>query len=557
MSSYADLLDRIAPDDSRLLRERIVPEPPDGLRRGPETLPGKIARLARSFRDRPLIWLYHARLIVCLRRDIDVPIAWERFDALWLHHGPWLIDHLDSRWLVSACDTLADHHPDPGIRAASLAVSTAMNTLRLSETERRARGPDLRPMGRDGRAHPLHDGLRWFAIGSDDTVANLMARLQRIKADGTLPGRILAELIRRTQEGDTVFRRMADAHDLPATAWAARSAPRLRVALFNDTSTRNHYGCTAVSDTVNRLFGDAGIEIIWRHHVTTNCLDDPGTRPAIAAADAIVINGEGTMHHNARKARALAALGPMARAAGKPAWLINATLQGNDASIADDLRAFSHIWVREGASADWARANGLRVTIAPDLSLCQKLDRSEPGRADGGTLVIDSVVAETNLPLHRHARRLGGRLWTMEHDADGQLLALKAAPSLPRVKGKPPDRRQIGNRTFLPQAKGGRRDLAKFIEFLSPREALITGRFHAVCLAMLLRLPFHAYPSNTWKIEAMLADAGLNPARMLAPDAATPATLPFSDAELAAVDRYIGRARLEAGQMVLRILSGY
>ncbi|QYK39959.1 MAG: polysaccharide pyruvyl transferase family protein [Paracoccaceae bacterium] len=544
MADYGDILTRHAPDDPALFRQ-VVDAPAGDAAHDQTTLPGKIAQLARAFDGRPLVWLYHAALIVCLRRGIDSGTAAARFQALWNHHGDRMIRDLDSRWLVSACDTLADHHPDPMTRSAALAVSSVMTTLRLGETERLARGAFHQPLGRPRGDLNLHDGLRWFEIGAGDTMANLSARLRRIEADGTLPGRILAELLRRAQAADTVFRRFADAHDLPATAWAPKSPPRIRVTLFNDTGAVGHYGCTAVSKAIDSLFGDAGIAIGWRHHVTSDALTDPGTRPAIDAADAVVVNGEGSIHSSSRRARSLAALGPLAHAAGKPAWLINATLQGNDDALVTDLRAFRHIWVREGASAAWARERGLPVTLAPDLSLCQHFEYLPRRGGAQGTVVLDSVLQADNPALHRIARATGGPLWSMKHDAEGRMQVLRGIPS---GAGARPG--------FEAVPRGPVRDLAAFMAFLARHERMVTGRFHAVTLACLLRLPFHAFASNTWKIEAFLADAGLNPARLLPPGSGPPGPLPFTPDERAGIDRIIRRARIEAGEMVLRILSG-
>lgn len=551
---YDNILNDTAPDDPSLLTRKIDAPPEPGVVPDGSTLAGKTALLARSFNGLPLIWLYHATLIVALRRRIDVAENWARFMASWGQHGHWMLKHLNSRWLISACDTIADDHPAPGIRAAATAAAATLTTLRLAETERRARGADLRPMGRNYTNRPLYDGLIWFNIGRGDAVANLEARIARARAEGTLPGRILAELLDRAKRNDTVLRRLADAHDLPATAWAPRAAPRLRVALFNDTSEGAHYGCDAVMASIDQLFGDAGIAIGWRHYVWSHALNDPGTAPAIASHDAIVVNGEGTIHSAGLRARALAGLAPMARAAGKKAWLINATLQGNDEAMVADLAQFDHIWVRESASEAWAQARGLRVTRMADLSFCQHLEPVGQPVQGKGRIVIDSVLPEANLRLYQMAQQEGGPLWTLLHDAEGQMQALRKVPG---PESGVPRSRWIDGIAFAPVPRGGPRDLAQFAAFLSRHAAMITGRFHAACLAVLLRLPFHALPSNTWKIEAMLADIGLDPARMLGPDAGLPAVLPFSPAERAAIDRYVARARFEAGAMVERILSGY
>ena len=41
-------------------------------------------------------------------------------------------------------------------------------------------------------------------------------------------------------------------------------------------------------------------------------------------------------------------------------------------------------------------------------------------------------------------------------------------------------------------------------------ENVVTGRFHTACMALLTKTPFLALNSNSWKIEALLKDVGLN-----------------------------------------------
>ncbi|QLQ19315.1 MAG: hypothetical protein HZT43_12630 [Exiguobacterium profundum] len=201
---YDSLLNDTEPDDPSLLTRKIDAPFEPGVVPDGTTLSGKTALLARGLNGLPLIWLYHAVVIVALRRRIDVPENWARFMALWARHGHWMLKHLNSRWLISACDTIADDHPAPGIRAAATAASATLTTLRLAETGR-ARGADLRPLGRNYTNRPLYDGLIWFNIGQGDAVANLEARIARARADGTLPARILAELLDRAKRNDTVL----------------------------------------------------------------------------------------------------------------------------------------------------------------------------------------------------------------------------------------------------------------------------------------------------------------------------------------------------------------
>lgn len=534
-----------APDPAALAAARLpaareADPPPRG---NPEALADKLGQLAADMPGQSELVLYHAGLIVHLRRGLRTDEMWARFSALWRDHAALLIGHLDSRWLISACDTFADFDEDPAARSAALATSLMANFVRLYETEQKSRGPDLRPLMPPRGRSELFDGTIAHGIYKGDTLRNAMQRLGSLAATAGRPAMVLDALVGRIAAADTPLTRFARLHRDDATRWRPAPPPAMRVALFNDTSVSRHFGCEAVLDTIERLFTGAGIALIHRHPVGRPWDSDPAAPRAIAEADAVVVNDEGTIHHDRPAGRRLAALAGAAAERGRPAYLINATLQDNDAEMVAALRGFRHIWVRESASAEWARARGLAVTLCPDLSLCQS--GLVPSLAlTGKPAVIDSVLPEANLALARHAAALGTRLWGMKHDEAGRLLSC------------PPPAVLRGDGTALPfEPFGPPRDFVGFARQLGARSRLITGRFHAVCLAMVLRLPFHAIASNTWKIEAMLADAGLDPRRLIRPDDPTPDALPFTAAEAGALDRYLRRARFEAGEMAARILA--
>jgi hypothetical protein len=77
---------------------------------------------------------------VLLRRRIDLETNLARTRMLWRSEAPFLVAKLDSRWLVSACDTIIDHWHEPEERALALAGTLFANTIKLYETERWAAG---------------------------------------------------------------------------------------------------------------------------------------------------------------------------------------------------------------------------------------------------------------------------------------------------------------------------------------------------------------------------------------------------------------------------------
>lgn len=180
-----------------------------------------MAMLRTELTGSPEITLYHAWLVVSIRREMDLPLRRQQFLELWSVEADFLLKSLNLRWLVSACDTLVDVSPDAAERATALAASLLVNTVKLYETERRLtlhetpavdEGLPAQKMG------PLFDGLTCFAIGRGNMVKQLMQRCLR-ETGQSISGRILRELLRRLHESDTVFQRVSAAHTNERTNW--------------------------------------------------------------------------------------------------------------------------------------------------------------------------------------------------------------------------------------------------------------------------------------------------------------------------------------------------
>ncbi len=177
--------------------------------------------IAREFSGVPVLLFFHAGIIVHLRRRIDVDINLNRFNQLWSDHSEFLLRNLDSRWLVSAADTIADYSADESERAGALAATLLVATIKLYETEHIAL--DIVPT----RCRPitggiaLFDGLTAFKIGRGDMVKNLFDRVDRVVSAEPrgVALRILKELLGRARRHDTVFRRLAEVHEAKKTSW--------------------------------------------------------------------------------------------------------------------------------------------------------------------------------------------------------------------------------------------------------------------------------------------------------------------------------------------------
>lgn len=156
-----------------------------------------------------------AQTIVRIRRRHRLFRNLYRFRSHWLWHGHFLAERLNSRWLISCADTLADHPISRAERATAIAAALLGNTVKLYESERHLLGTgadpnrlDRHPPSQRESPEPLFDGLTTFLVGRGDMLTNLNARLRKATTRSGPAGTILAELMRRMYAHDSVFRRM-------------------------------------------------------------------------------------------------------------------------------------------------------------------------------------------------------------------------------------------------------------------------------------------------------------------------------------------------------------
>lgn len=180
--------------------------------------------LRAEFAGQVELLYYHAQLIVLIRREYQVAEQFALFERLWDAESDFLLQHLNTRWLVSAADTFADYSHDDSIRSLALAASLLVNTIKLQETERYLQtaehlsdDPSRQQQLQTGRI-ALFDGTSAFAVGTDDTLRNLRWRLEAVSKLNPM-GQVLLELFQRLQLHDTVYQRFRQRHTRAKTAW--------------------------------------------------------------------------------------------------------------------------------------------------------------------------------------------------------------------------------------------------------------------------------------------------------------------------------------------------
>ncbi len=260
----------------------------------------------------------------------------------------------------------------------------------------------------------------------------------------------------------------------------------MKVFLLNDTATVPHIGCQAVSDAHARLLGAAGHRVVDRAFLgelkpfahreeeagIAGVLADDSLRGRIEAADVVVVNGEGTLHHGVGT-EYFAVLGSAQRL-GKGTLIVNAVFEAHQGweSVIQRLDDFC---VRDQNSLEHARSFGFRCRMVPDSFLAAQFE---------GAAFVD---------LHD---KIVITDWHPARDFD---VGVTLRGLLDSVEGTFYFPMQHGIHAYL-----WRRAAATWAR----ASVIVTARHHGLYLAAVARKPFIAMPSNTRKVEGLIAAAG-------------------------------------------------
>lgn len=295
-----------------------------------------------------------------------------------------------------------------------------------------------------------------------------------------------------------------------------------RVAIINHTAPpgAGHFGCLTVMKVLEEALTHRGCEIALRVPVT---VDWRNLNPELLGdLDAIVVNGEGSIHHTAtrRRVAGLAQLGPYARdKLGVPAYLINATLYALDEAALTGIAGFNRVFVRDSASLDELAGHQIEAEFVPDLTLGFDFPKSY---ARVGYTVTDSVLPDATKKLQRISQ---AQNWPF-----GKIRARPETKDRPAIETP-----------------------ADFAQYLASRQGVLTGRFHAATFCVGTRTPFVAIESNTPKISSLCQDIWGRTDRVMDLSTFKARTakplLHWRDGELEAVNRYVETARQRIDQM--------
>lgn len=267
-----------------------------------------------------------------------------------------------------------------------------------------------------------------------------------------------------------------------------------KAIILNDTSRNvGHIGCETVMSNIHYLCRKYHIETIASYENTASYLESD-YKYNLQQADIVIVNGEGTLHHDQKSALEIMESVQLAHKMGKRCYLINSVWQDNNV-LNNMLFMFEKVFVRESLSKSQiiSYSNKIDVQIVPDISLYKIKDREENFASikKSGVTFIDSVNWSVTKELARQTHSLTvKRFYLMDGDFYKKMRSLRLFYIL-----------------FMQKKQTYPRILrhANILE----SSAIVSGRFHGLCLALKYGIPCLSVESNTHKQKGMIIDIGL------------------------------------------------
>lgn len=290
-------------------------------------------------------------------------------------------------------------------------------------------------------------------------------------------------------------------------------------ALLNDTTREaGHIGCELTVRNILAACLATGITVSVRDQGIKEDFDETAFVESIRACDIVIVNGEGTLHHNA--GLGILKRCKLAKSVGKPIFLVNAVWQSNEFSK-QNLDLFDLVFVREPAShREISRDGRPDAKVVPDMVFyCPAFEPIDSMREPTkGGIAIDSVILGVTREISEFARANRVPFYFM-----GEWHRRNFAKHYPL-------------RFLRSRASGG---CLLSLGAIVSREYLVSGRYHGACFSIASGTPFLAVASNTHKIEGLVESLGLDQRTFVLPNSGL-ASRTIEDA-LSHLMRYIDR----------------
>ena len=273
----------------------------------------------------------------------------------------------------------------------------------------------------------------------------------------------------------------------------------IKIAIINDTRITSHYGCMLVMENLLALLGKNNVEVVWTWPVSVDWRKHKKQIMKKPRVDAIIVNGEGTIHHSKDRkfAKALAEFAFFSNKILKtPSYLINSTLYENDAKEYESLSGYRAIYVRDKGSLQELESHKLVGKYVPDLTFAKNQRKYPELLPTRGAVVIDSAIKQDNPLL---------KLFSEKNKVPFKSMIVARPGNAKFLRSPRPYTKNIIK--YLKKDRKISRSPSAYISYLRNYGLVITGRYHTVSMCLKNKIPFVAIDSNTPKIRYLLSDA--------------------------------------------------
>ncbi|MCQ2047196.1 polysaccharide pyruvyl transferase CsaB [Stutzerimonas stutzeri] len=292
----------------------------------------------------------------------------------------------------------------------------------------------------------------------------------------------------------------------------AKGKQPLNVLFINDTRPEKHLGCEMVVRNISDVILESGFAAI--HYVTQRHLCMFGSCSEFLDGIAlIVINGEGTLHGDRAIGYKIIQFVELGASKKIPVVLLNATLESNSKHFYDSFSALSEIVVRESASLQEISKIDIPKRVIADATFFTPFELISRIRSENISpkhiYIDDSVIPEVSLDLAVLRSKLKAKSVTLFFSNNKFFSSWLFLKRVPRSLLRSPFLMMKFLLLLPRQVCCSKRSFEEFCLYVSGAELVITGRFHMVCILLLLEIPFLAVESNTKKISSLLKDVGI------------------------------------------------
>ena len=236
----------------------------------------------------------------------------------------------------------------------------------------------------------------------------------------------------------------------------------MKIVLGNNTA-HYHNGCAAVIDFISDTLTKQGHKIIATHKSDTFKWE----REPVLKADAVVVNGEGTLHHKGQNHWIYKFL-KFAQQNNKKTYLVNTVWAKNRGDWSKVLKKLDYINVREVLSQRAiSREYGMKVPCFLDFCYYANINEDEKYKDFNGEEVFGDFFLYTKC-------------------------------------------RNPLNNTSNPRLPIQKRNWSYIVKSLRTCSLYVTGRHHGLYAAAKARVPFVTYKHNCHKIKGLFKGANVD-----------------------------------------------